>query len=298
VGTTNEGLYPLRADRYPEKEVFLPNPPRLIDRMEGKDYKDLRTAVYLLEKPGLSIRLINLLGYPIEGIMKSLPSWIGKVLGYMATRAVGTAFYVALSTMKKKRHGRPFKWGHRAMVLASGAVGGFFGLPGLVFELPITTTLMLRSIADIARSEGEDLSPVDAHLACITVFALGGRTRSDDAVETAYYAVRAALARALSEATEFIAQRGIMEEGAPIVIRVITSLASRFGIIITDKMVAEMVPLLGALGGASINFLFISHFQAVARGHFIVRRLERKYGSEIIRREYETLLETARGGNR
>ncbi len=74
------------------------------------------------------------------------------------------------------------------MVLVSGAVGGFFGLPGLIIELPISTTLMLRSIADIARSEGEDLSSFDAHLACITVFALGGRSRDDNAAETAYYA--------------------------------------------------------------------------------------------------------------
>jgi len=181
------------------------------------------------------------------------------------------------------------------MVLVSGAAGGFFGLPGLIVELPISTALMLRSIADIARSEGEDLSPVDAHLACITVFALGGRTRSDDAAETAYYAVRAALARALSEAAEFVAQRGIMEEGAPMVIRVMANLASRFGIIVTDKMAAEMVPVVGALGGASINLLFISHFQAVARGHFIVRRLERKYGPESVKREYETLLKAERG---
>jgi hypothetical protein len=263
--------------------------------MEKKDYNDLRTAVNLLEKPGLSIRLINLLGYPIEGIIKALPRWIRQVMGYMATRAVGTAFYVALSTMDKKRHGRPFRWSHRAMVLASGAVGGFFGLPGLVVELPISTTLMLRSIADIARSEGEDLSPIDTHLACITVFALGGRPKSDDAAETAYYAVRAALARALSEAAEFVAQRGIMEEGAPMVIRVMGNLAFRFGIIVTDKMAAEMVPVLGALGGASINLLFISHFQAVARGHFIVRRLERKYGPESVKREYETLLKAERG---
>jgi EcsC protein family len=280
----------LRSDRCPEKQVSLLRIPSTSDRMEEKDYNDLRTAVNLLEKPGVSIRLINLLGYPIERIIKSLPAWIGKVIGYMATRAVGTVFYLALSTMDKKRHGEPFCWSHRAMVFVSGAAGGFFGLPGLIVELPISTALMLRSIADIARSEGEDLSPVDAHLACMTVFALGVRTRSDDAAETAYYAVRAALARALSEAAEFIAQRGIMEEGAPMVIRVIANLASRFGIIVTDKIATEMVPVLGALGGASINLLFISHFQTVARGHFIVRRLEKKYGPESVRREYERLL--------
>jgi hypothetical protein len=264
--------------------------------MEKKDRNDLRTAVHLLETPGVSIRLINLLGYPIEGFIKALPRWIGQAIGNTAAKAVGTAFYAALSTMDKRRGGGSFRLFHRAMVLVSGAVGGFFGLPGMIVELPISTTLMLRSIADIARSEGEDLSSVDAHLACITVFALGGRSWGDNAAETAYYAVRAALTRTLSEAAEFIAQRGMVEEGTPIVIRVMANLASRFGVILTDKMAAEMIPILGALGGALINLLFINHFQSAARGHFTVRRLERKYGEESVKREHEKVLGELRHG--
>jgi hypothetical protein len=50
-----------------------------------------------------------------------------------------------------------------------------------------------------------------------------------------------------------------------------------------------VLPLIGAAGGALINTLFIDHFQSVARGHFTVRRLERKYGHEIIKREYESI---------
>ena len=176
--------------------------------MEKRDRNDLRTAVILLEKPSRGIRLINLLGYPIEGMINALPRGIGRAIGYMASKAVGTAFHVALSTINKKSHGRPVRWVHRTMVLVSGAVGGFFGLPGLIIDLPVSTTLMLRSIAEIARSEGEDLSSFDTRLACITVFALGGRSKSDNAAETAYYAVRAALTRALSEAAEFIARTG------------------------------------------------------------------------------------------
>jgi len=70
------------------------------------------------------------------------------------------------------------------MVFVSGAVGGFFGPPW-----PNRRTSSLYSpdasfIADIARSEGEELSSIDTHLACITVFALGGRSRSDNAADT------------------------------------------------------------------------------------------------------------------
>jgi len=76
------------------------------------------------------------------------------------------------------------------------------------------------------------------------------------------------------------------------------NLASRFGVIVTDKVAAEMVPIFGAFGGASINLLFISHFQAAALGHFIVRRLERKYGGEFVKREYEKVVEELRGRGR
>jgi hypothetical protein len=49
----------------------------------------------------------------------------------------------------------------------SGAAGGTFGLAALPVELPVSTTIMLRSIAEIARSEGEDLSDPEASVSTI-----------------------------------------------------------------------------------------------------------------------------------
>jgi hypothetical protein len=264
--------------------------------MGEKDLDDLTRAVVLLEKPGLGIRFISLIGYPIEGIMSALPKWLVRAIGNTAAKAVGTAFYAALRTMGKKPRGQSFRSFHRILVVLSGAVGGFFGFPGLLLELPFSTTLMFRSIADIARREGEDLSSGDAQMACITVFALGGRSKTDNPAETAYYAIRAAVARALSEAAEFIAQRGMVEEGAPMLVRLMANVASRFGIIVTDKVAAEIIPVFGALGGASVNLVFINHLQAAAEGHFIVRRLERKYGGEWVRREYVKALQQIKRG--
>jgi hypothetical protein len=55
---------------------------------------------------------------------------------------------------------------------------------------------------------------------------------------------------------------------------------------VSEKAMAQALPIVGAAGGALINTLFIDHFQDVGRGHFIVRRLERAYDPELIRREY------------
>jgi hypothetical protein len=47
--------------------------------------------------------------------------------------------------------------------------------------------------------------------------------------------------------------------------------------------------VVGAVGGAAVNLAFIEHFQDVARGHFTVRRLERVYGVDTVRNEYDRL---------
>jgi len=36
-----------------------------------------------------------------------------------------------------------------------------------------------------------------------------------------------------------------------------------------------------------VNYAFIDHFQTVARAHFTIRRLERSYGKDVVRSEYE-----------
>jgi len=52
---------------------------------------------------------------------------------------------------------------------------------------------------------------------------------------------------------------------------------------------AQAIPAIGAIGGALINTIFMDHFQDMAIGHFIVRKLERIYGREAIKNLYETL---------
>jgi hypothetical protein len=151
----------------------------------------------------------------------------------------------------------------------------------------VSTVIMLRSIAEIARSEGEDLSDPEAALSCMQVFALGGRTGSADASESGYFAVRAVLAKSVSQAARFVIERGAVEEGAPVLVRFIAQVASRFGLVVSQKVAAQAVPLLGGLGGAAVNYAFIEHFQDLARAHFTVRRLERVYGAEIVRQEFE-----------
>ncbi len=257
--------------------------------MDPVDLMSLEGAVGALERPTFAARLVNLVGMPIEAATKLLPARAGALVSRATAVAVRKAVVAAVSTMGATHRRTPSTWLHRAAAAGSGAVGGFFGLPGLAVELPISTVIMLRAIADIARSEGEDISTVEAQLACVQVFALGGPTPADDAAETAYYTVRIGLAKALAEAAEYITARGAVDEGAPVLIRLIARIAARFDVVVGEKVAAEAVPVIGAASGAAINLLFVSTFQKAAAGHFTVRRLERTYGADAVKTEYEAI---------
>ena len=253
--------------------------------LSSDDLTDLRYAKNLLENPSLAARIANAVGMPIEKGIRLLPKGTADIISAATKKSLETALSFAISTMDDRQKDST-DWVHKTIIAVTGAAGGAFGLPALAIELPVSTIIMLRSIADIARSEGERIKSPEAKLACLEVFALGGRARGDDAVESGYFAVRAALAKALTEAAEYIVERGIAREAAPPLVRFITQVAARFGIPVSEKAMAQSLPIVGAAGGAVINALFIDHFQDVGRGHFIVRRLERSYDPELIRKEY------------
>jgi hypothetical protein len=250
---------------------------------------DLKAAKMLLESPGLAARISNFIGAPIEKGFKMLPESWSAAVNSAAHKSIETALDVALMTMDNSRRAAPSNWWHKLAVAATGAGGGAFGLPALAVELPVSTTIMLRSIADIARSQGEDLRSPDARLHCVQVLALGGKTKGDDGAESVYFSARAALARAVSEAAAHLTEKGLSQHGAPALVRLISQIASRFSIVVSEKAAAQALPVVGAFGGAAINTLFIDHFQDMGRGHFIVRRLERLHGPDEVRRIYETL---------
>ncbi len=255
--------------------------------MTTSDRADLRIAKDLLEKPGLSARMTGMLSIPIEKGFALVPARWSRLIGRVTQAAVKSALAVATKTLRAGDQ-RPDAGGRHALaVVLSGAAAGAFGLPALALELPLATTVMLRSIAAIARSEGHDLNDPRVRLECVQVFALGGPAAKRAIPESGYFAVRAALARSVAEAAQHLAQRGATSQSAPAMIRFVTQVSARFGLVVSDKVIAQAIPLIGALGGGGINLLYIRQFQRTARGHFIGRRLEARYGETEIRRQYQ-----------
>ncbi len=250
------------------------------------DYRALVAAKRLLEHPGLTSRITEVMGKPVERGLEFLPEdWRKKVAD--ATRAaLMKGLNLAAGTLRGTKKRRSQDALHKILVAASGAGSGALGLLALPFELPVSTCLMLRSIADIARSEGHDVAEPETRISCMEVLALGARDAGEEALESGYWAIRATMAKAVSEAASYIAERGVIDEGAPPLLRFIMRVATRFGVVVSEEVAAKAVPVVGAFGGATINYLFMDHFQKMAKGHFIVRRLEAKYGQESVRESY------------
>lgn len=254
-----------------------------------EELRELRQARQLLERGSFAVRLAELVGTPVAKGLTLLPGDARQRIQALTETALQKALKTALATLTSPDRRPASERLHGAATIATGAVGGLFGLGGLAVELPVTTVLMFRSIADIARSEGHDLAAPETQLACLEVFALGGPAARDDSGETAYYAVRAGLATALSDAARHLTEKGLTQKGAPALVRAVGAIAARFGIVVEEKVALSAMPLLGALSGSLINAAFTRHFQARARGHFIVKRLEALHGAEPVRRAYETL---------
>ena len=254
-------------------------------RLAPEDLRALADARELLERGSLAILLSNFVGSPIEKGIARLPAMLRDKLGTLARVGLERAMDTAARTLDEGPRAASPRL-HQVLGSVTGAGGGAFGLAGLSVEVPLSTVLIMRSILDIARAEGEDIRNLETRLAALEVFALGGNSSADDAAESAYYAVRTLLAQTVSEATRHLARKGLTQEGAPAMVRLLAMVAARYKVQLTQKAAGMLVPGIGAAAGATINLMFMNHFQAVSRGHFIVRRLERRYGEEAVRRAY------------
>ena len=256
--------------------------------MNAEHLAELHEAKRLLENPGLAARISNLVGSPIEAAIERLPAPWQKRVGGATESALQYALAGALSTMPDGGKETAYPRLHKFAASVSGGVGGVFGLPGLLVNLPLSTVIMLRSIAEIARANGERPQDVETRLECLRILAMGGPGGGDDAADSGYFAMRIALAQAVSEATQALAAKSA-NAAAPALLRLIATVAARFQVHVTQKAAAMLVPALGAVGGATINLLFVDHFQNMSRGHFAVRRLERLYGEGMVRGQYEAI---------
>src|SRR6266446_2745486 len=186
----------------------------------------------------------------------------------------------------------------------AGRLAALAGRPvGLIQRaLPAAASTVVATVAKHALERALDVAlfslknrrltggrKLHSRLACLEVLALGASTPNREMPESDYFAVRAQLAQGVVEVADFALDKGVVREGAPAVVRFVAQIASRFGIVVSQKLTAQAVAVVGAVCGAALNLAFVEHFQDLARGHFTVRRLERVYGADAVRAEYDRI---------
>lgn len=250
------------------------------------DLASLRWAHARLSHPSFAARLSNVIGSPIEQGLQLLPKDWYRRLHDVLELALLQALNSVIHSMERIPPQPASNGLHQFLAMSTGALGGLLGPATLLAELPVTTTMMLRSIADIAHSQGEDLTQPEARLACLQVFALGGRSDEDRAAETGYYGLRITLGLHFSSQILHFTGNTPMTE-IPGGIGLIRAIAARFGVVVTDAAAVKLIPVVGAASGAMLSLVFMRHFQGIAQGHFIIRRLERHYGRDQVQAAYE-----------
>ena len=256
-------------------------------QLSPKDQLKLAHAVKILGNPSFTNKVTKTVGSTVEKAVGILPDQFTKSLTQITRKALDKSLEGALLTLPQRKHRNAWKKTHQLLACASGAVGGAFGLPALAIELPVSTTIMLRSIADIARSHGENINQPETKLACLEVFALSSGDSKDNSSETGYYAIRSLLAKSISDAVSQLTTQELSRQSSPALIKILNTIAARFSIPVSEKIAAQSIPIIGAIGGASINFMFIKYFQEIAEAHFTVRSLENKYTQAVVKYNFE-----------
>ena len=256
-----------------------------------------------MEQLGWAIRNINKVGNTLESGLKYIPANVLSKLQKVTEKTLMSIVKANLLTIQKNKTFKPpSNRTYKAIVTGSGALSGFFGsttgVGTAIFasELALTTKFMMRTIMDIARSEGEDIYSLEGQMSCLEVFALGGASADDEDTDSSYYGTRIALSASLKKATattvkatleSLVKSASVM--GSNAVTNFIYKIATRLSILLSEKFLAQAVPIIGAAGGGTLNYVFVEHFQKMATAHFTIRRLERKYGEAIVQEAYRNL---------
>lgn len=263
----------------------------------------IQKAARFLENPGLLIRLTDYIGRPLDFAHNHLPERFRIQINKAVEKALHQALKISIASLPQAPHRGSWEQSlasskrsgylHTAATGITGSIGGLFGLAGLPFELPITTSIMLRSIANVARQYGTDLSRPTAQLECLYVFTLGTHSKLDDEMDSAYFSSRIAYGRMIHQASRFIASHShkevlsALQKGtAPGLIHFLNKISARFQVTVSEKVLAESLPLIGAIGGAAINTAFADYFHRAAHYHFGLKRLEAVYGRDLVMNFY------------
>ncbi len=265
--------------------------PIITSPLNAEDFAALTRAKEELESPLLTMKLASVVGAPIEKLMGRLPSSAQDKVDEATQLALKECLQVALRTIGKSAPSDsllappPNKPSEQSDAQTRGRGGRrvrhVFAARRIAGDHHVDVSLDLRYSAQ----RGEDVHRVETQLQCMMVLGMGGTNKSDDNADLGYFIVRSALAQSVSRTTSEIATKGLSSHGSTALLKFVQTIASRFSVQVSEQVAAKSIPAIGAM----VNTVFMDHFQQMAHGHFTVRRLERRYGTAVVERAYQTI---------
>ena len=190
-----------------------------------------------------------------------------------------------------------FRWGSSLLLGVEGVVLGSVttlaeGVPGaqlvipslMLMDITSSMTLLSRHTCRIATTYGYSSQNPENLPHLVAAMA----PYSDD-TEEGYLALKTAVVTSIRESSQFMARtagvlldRQVLEREAPQMIRLITYVADRLGIVVTQKELGALVPIAGAVLNSSLNIAFQQVGHQTAKDYFRRLILEDRYGEELI----------------
>lgn len=232
---------------------------------------------------GLLMKLINLAAGKLESGLAVLPASTQKQLNDVIRLALNTSYEAAartnvdtdsngiVSRTVSKLSGDK---AHKAAALATGAAGGLGGIGTTVVEIPVTISLIFRSVQNIAAQYDEDPTSLEVKLECIKVFGSGAISGDADGIDTGFVGAKIVITGGAAE-------------------KLIASVTPKFAAMMTNKLAAQTVPVLGAITGAGINYTFVDYYQQMAHVRFGLRKIIRNSQAGLVQEHFRLAIESS-----
>lgn len=213
---------------------------------------------------GLLMKLVTALGGQVETGLKAMPAPVRDRVNDVARAALTRSYELAARSHEGAWAGSlRGDRAHKVAATVSGAVGGVGGLATSLIELPVATTMIFRSIQQIADRYGEDPHSEETRLECLQVFGAGAPGEGDDGVDTAFLGARLGVTGS--------AVHGLISKIAP-----------RVAAVLGQKLASQTVPVIGAIAGAGTNYAFVDYYTEIAHVHFGLKRLMDTYDEDQV----------------
>src|SRR5262249_53890169 len=111
----------------------------------------LQRAFIQLEEQHFGAQLADYSGQPFARVLRAMPKAASRGLNRVIEAAILRCLNLAIRSIDQTAKGPPASQLSSLMAAINGGVSGFFGAAALPIELPLTTALRRRAIADTPR---------------------------------------------------------------------------------------------------------------------------------------------------